>query len=438
MASHDVVVIGAGAAGLAAAAALAAAGRSVLMLEARDRVGGRIWTRHEPGSAAPIELGAEFIHGRAERNVAWLARAGKVALETQDSHWRLENGVLRQRDSYFHQVQQTLLRHRASATHDVSLDTLLDVNLKDELPAEARAYARMMAEGFDAADTSRASARAIVDEWTGEMMSNAPQSRPEGGYGSLLGALAGALPADRVHLRLLTVVREVRWSRGSVDVRGESFGSPFQAHAPRAIVTLPLGILQLAPDAPGSVGFTPALVTKRAALDALGYGPVIKLVLKFRTAFWEALDGGCYRDVGFFHAASCAFPTFWTALPARAPLLNAWAGGPRVARIFAGSDFAGIVRLALASLDAIFGRRCDLRALLEAAYLHDWQQDLFSRGAYSYVAVGGATAREDLAAPLEDTLFFAGEATDSEESATVTGALLSGERAAAEALAGSG
>ena len=434
MASPDVIVIGAGAAGLAAAAALAAAGREVLVLEARDRVGGRIWTRHEPGAYAPIELGAEFVHGHAHRNVAWLASAGHAVIETPDQHFRLEKGELRQRDSFFRIVQEALLRNQDKVTHDISLDTLLDGHLKDVLSKDARAYARMMAEGFDAADTSRASARAIADEWTGEMMSNAPQSRPQGGYTSLLTALAGALPPSKVQLRLQTVVREVRWSRGKVEVSGESFGAPYQAQAARAVVTLPLGILQLPAQSPDAVAFAPGLEAKRSALQGLGFGPVIKLVMRFRSAFWAELDGGRYRDGGFFHAPKSEFPTFWTALPVRAPLINAWAGGPRAARISANNDFEAIVRHGIESLNAVFGGRCDVRGQLEAVYVHDWSRDPYSHGAYSYVAVGGATAREDLAKPLEDTLFFAGEATDTEESATVTGALLSGERAAREVL----
>jgi monoamine oxidase len=435
MPSHDVLVIGAGAAGLAAAATLAAKDRNVLILEARDRVGGRIWTRREPGVGAPIELGAEFIHGHARCSVAWLARAGKMPIEAQDSHWRLENGVLQQRDSFFRKVQEGFLRNQDELTHDVSLDTALETILQNDLSADARAYARRMAEGFDAADPSRVSARAIADEWTGEMMSNAPQSRPEGGYASLLSALVGALPAERVRLRLQTVVREVRWSRGRVEVIGESLGVPFQADARRAVITLPLGILQLPPGAPDAVRFAPALDAKKKALQGLGFGPVIKMVMQFRTAFWEELDDGRYRDGGFFHAFSCEFPTFWTALPLRAPVLNAWAGGPRAARLGASNDFAGLVRHALESLDAVFGGRCNPRERVEAVYAHDWQRDPFSHGAYSYVTVGGATARGDLARPLEDTLFFAGEATDPDESATVAGALLSGERAAKEVLA---
>ncbi|MEP7243956.1 MAG: NAD(P)/FAD-dependent oxidoreductase [Gammaproteobacteria bacterium] len=429
--SFDVIVIGAGAAGLAAAARLGEAGRSVLVLEARDRIGGRMWTRHEPGVAAPIELGAEFIHGHAPCNVAWLAKAGKAPIESGDSHWRLEGGVLQQRDSFFRKLQEVLQRHPDQVSHDISLDTLLNQNLKDHLPADVREYARMMAEGFDAADTTRASAQAIVDEWTGDMMTNAPQSRPDGGYTQVLIALSGVLNQHNVRVQMQTVVREVSWSRGSVEVSGEFLGRAFRARAPQAVIALPLGVLQLQ-DTTDAVKFSPALSAKRSALRGLVSGPVMKLALKFHTPFWADLADGRYRDGAFFMAAKAPFPTFWTSMPLRSPTLNAWAGGPRAASLSSGADFAGMVRQALETLDTMFGKSVDVRSQLDAAYLHDWQKDRFSYGAYSYVAVGGGTARADLGKPLEDTLFFAGEATDVDEPATVTGALQSGERVARE------
>jgi monoamine oxidase len=161
---------------------------------------------------------------------------------------------------------------------------------------------------------------------------------------------------------------------------------------------------------------------------------VLRLVLRFRSAFWEQLDGGRYRDAGFFQSADSAFPTFWTQLPAHAPFLVAWAGGPHAMRL-ANADLAARVRHATAGLRSFFGGRLDVESQLEAAWLHDWQRDPYARGAYSWVKVGGGRARRSLAAPLQNTLFFAGEATDYEgEAATVAGALQSGLRAAREIL----
>ncbi len=433
MKEHDVIVIGAGAAGLAAAARLAEGGCSVLVLEARDRVGGRIHTRYEPGLTAPVELGAEYIHGFAQVNVDWLARGGASPIEAPDTHWRLEGGSLGNRDRYFMHVHEVISRNIERVTHDMSMDYLLNTLLKNELTADERDYARMMAEGFDAADTTRASARAIVEEWTGEMMTDAPQSRPDKGYGPLLQALLTALPPDKVRLQLQTVVREVRWSPGSVAVIAESFGRTFEVQARRAVVALPLGVLQES-EGTGVVRFTPALDMKANALKGVISGPVVKVALRFHTAFWEHLDHARYRDAAFFHAPNCRFPTMWSAVPRRAPLLIAWAGGPRAAAM-SGASNAQLVRYALDTVDALFGTTADAASQLDAAYGHDWQRDPFSRGAYSYVAVGGGTARADLAAPIEDTLFIAGEATDPDEAGTVTGALQSGERAAREILA---
>jgi len=184
----------------------------------------------------------------------------------------------------------------------------------------------------------------------------------------------------------------------------------------------------------GAVRFEPPLDAKNSALKGLASGAVLKLSLRFRKAFWEDLEGGRYRDAAFFHSADTPFPTFWTTLPLRAPLLTAWIGGPRAARLSSASE-AEIVRQALESLSTVFAGRPPSEFELEAAYVHNWQNDPFARGAYSYPVVGGFGARSELAAPLEDTLFFAGEATDTQgEAATVTGALETGDRAARELI----
>ncbi|HEV7802801.1 MAG TPA: NAD(P)/FAD-dependent oxidoreductase [Burkholderiales bacterium] len=432
--SQDVIIIGAGASGLIAAANLARAGCSALVLDARERIGGRISSHHEPGLAVPVELGAEFIHGRSEATFGVLDQAGAAAVDTGGEHWSLRDGVLHPSDALFHEIQEAMRGTHALKKHDLSFDAFLDKYLKDALSPEARESARMLAQGFDAADTRRASARAIVEEWTGGASVEAPQFRPLGGYGALLAHLASRLRGTEVRVQLETVIRAVRWKRGAVEVRGTFHGRPFAASAKRAIVSLPLGVLQASSRAPGTVRFTPALTAKRDALKHLAPGPVLKVLLRFRGAFWEEIDDGRYRDVAFFHAPKAAFPTFWTTLPIRTPLLVAWAAGPKAMRL-AGAEKPQIVSEALKSVEWLFGRRATLDDLLETAWVHDWQTDPYARGAYSYVTVGGDDAREQLAQPLLGTLFFAGEAADCEgEAGTVAGALQSGARAAREVL----
>jgi len=275
----------------------------------------------------------------------------------------------------------------------------------------------MMVEGFDAADPRRASMRSIAEEWGGGEL-GASQPRPQGGYGALLEWLANAVVASGAQLRLGAVVTRLQWRAGAVNLGGSFLGERFTARAKRVIVTLPLGLLQKGPL---------VFPQKRAALAKLASGPVVRVAMRFHRPFWQKRAPG----VAFFHNPAAPFPTFWTPLPLRAPLLTACAGGPKAARL-TGSGTRKLVDAALASVEAMFGKGA--RALLSAAYAQDWMHDPFARGGYSYVLVGGMGAREELAAPLADTVFFAGEATESEEPGTVAGAIRSGQRAAREAL----
>ena len=429
------MIIGAGAAGLAAAGVLSHSKLSVLVLEARDRVGGRCWSRHEPGLPVPVEMGAEFIHGRPAVTFSLLQKAGIAAIERSGGRWFFEDGRLRPRNraEIFTQIQRAM-EEAGTLRKDVSFETYVNRNLKDRLSPEARTFALRMVEGYDAADPARVSARAIVEEWTGEGTANDASYRPFGGYGALLGSLASGLEATPVRLQLQSIVHAVQWKRGSVEVEGTHLGQPFRESAPRAIIALPLGVLQHPPGTRGAVRFSPALEEKRRALGHLASGPVLRVALRFRTAFWEEVAKGRYRDAGFLQSPDAPFPTFWTALPMRVPLLIAWAGGPRAHRM-AGETSPAVIRRALASLATIFGGRADVESQLEAAYFHDWQRDPYARGAYAYVKVGGSGARKALAASLRDTLYFAGEAADfAGEAGTVAGALQSGVRAAAALL----
>jgi monoamine oxidase len=408
--SADVLVIGAGAAGLAAADALERAGRSVLVLEARSRIGGRCLTLRHPGLDTPVELGAEFIHGRPGATAALLRRMQTKAVESTRTQRMLWNGRLVGVDAF--SAARTAVQD-FHESRDLSFHAFLN---RQSLPPLARTLATMMVQGFDAADPRRVSARDIAEEWGAEAI-GASQARPRGGYGPLLEKLAGS----GARLQLQTAVREIRWRRGRVQVAGTFLGQPYRASARRAIVTLPLGVLQSS-----AVRFIPNLKQKNSALSRLASGPVIRVALVFASRFWEKR----FPDVAFFHSPAAPFPTFWTPLPMRAPLLTAWAGGPKAARLAARGPQA-LVHHALQTVQDVLRQK----AQPAAAYVHDWQADPCARGGYSYVEVNGAGAREQLAAPLEDTLFFAGEATNTEgESGTVGGALQSGIRAAREIL----
>jgi len=309
----------------------------------------------------------------------------------------LERGRLRPMNAF---VEAQRATQGAKLERDVSFEKFLSGR---EVPERTKTFARMMVEGFDAADPGRVSARSIVAEWGegGELGHSQP--RPQGGYGPLLDWLAGSLLRRGVRLRLGSPVRNLRWRRGAVAAN--------DVKAKRAVITLPLGLIHLQ--------------EKRAALRKLAAGPVIRVALAFDEEFWRRRAPG----VAFFHVPGAAFPTFWTPLPMRAPLLTAWAGGPKAARL-TGKPARKLIAEALQTVGRVFGRLPPLMA----ACAQDWHADPWSRGGYSYVLAGGEGAREELALPLRQTLFFAGEATNSEEAGTVSGALSSGQRAAKEVL----
>jgi monoamine oxidase len=432
MSGCDVVVIGAGAAGLAAAFELAREGRKVHVLEARERLGGRIYTRNEAGLPMPVELGAEFIHGRSAAVFTRLERAAMLAVDVAASRWRRSGDRLQSADGLFDAMREQLARVQRPP-RDLPFAEFLEHAPRGKLTPAVRAFARRLVEGFDAADATRVSTYSILREWTGGSAADAPTFRPLGGFGRLIDALAGELQALNVTLRLNAVVEQVAWEPGSVRITGRAAGQHFEMQAPRAIVTLPLGVLQLPEHSPGAVRFSPGLQQKQRALVGLAAGPVLKVVLRFREPFWERIARGRYRDVVFFHLPGGAFPTFWTTLPLRSTVLVAWAGGPHATRL-AGSSSEDLAASAIDCVEALFVRS-RARRWLEASYVHDWQADPFARGAYSYINAGAARARHQLATSLHDTLFFAGEAADTQgESGTVTGALQSGERAAREIL----
>jgi monoamine oxidase len=251
------------------------------------------------------------------------------------------------------------------------------------------------------------------------------------GLGVAVDALARSLERG-CDLRLRTVAREIRWRPGSAEIVTAS-GPMLRASA--VVVTVPLPLLDPPADVPGALRFSPRLDAKLGVLRTLHMGPVVKVVLGFRRAFW--LDIADLNDVAFLHAYEHPVPTWWTAVDPAAPLLTGWAGGPGAARL-AGASGARLAELATGSLAAALAvSPSDVAGQLEGWHFHDWNADPFCGGGYTYVGVGGTDAHRALAEPVARTLFFAGEATGGDGyNATLEGALRSGRRAADELLEG--
>lgn len=425
----DVLIIGAGAAGLAAAAELAAAGRTVCILEARDRIGGRIFTRYEPDVPLPLELGAEYIHGLSPSTMAWLRRANIAAIDALQTRWLFQGKRLMPANDTFSQLAQWLGKVKRPK-RDVPFAEFLESVAARKMPRRVRELARLQVESFDAAAAECVSTLDILQEWNGAGSAESPTFRPQSGYAAMLQALASSVASIRVRLHLQTVVQRVQWRKDKVSVLARQCGRAVELSARQAIVTLPVGVLQHV--GADEVIFDPPLKQKSATLALLASGPAVKVLLRFASAFWDVIENGRYRNAAFLQIPHAPFPVYWSALPRRAPLLTAWAGGPKATQL-ASFSADKIVDRALAGVSSLFPA-ADVVGQLQAAYTHDWQADPFARGAYSYVRVGGAAARTSLARPLDGTLFFAGEATDPDESGTVGGALQSGARAAHELL----
>jgi monoamine oxidase len=293
--------------------------------------------------------------------------------------------------------------------------------------ADARKFAISFVQGFDAADPNIVSAQSIAAEQEGlGDVENETQFRPLGGYASLIHWIHQSLNPRRVTLKLNTPVTEIRWRRNHIQVRS---GHKTTFTAKRVLITIPLGILH----DPRALRFTPEISDWRDHASRLAFGSVVKAILRFHRPFWE--DDKNLRDTTFLHNPTAKFPTFWTARPLRAPILTAWAGGPSAVAL-CGLTREQTLRAALESLSPLVRRSPrSLENLLQQFFYCDWLADPFARGAYSYVAVNGMTARSHLSKPIDNTLFFAGEALDiSGQASTVAGALASGQRAARQLL----
>jgi monoamine oxidase len=411
--STKVVIIGAGAAGLAAARRLHDRGVDFLLLEARDRVGGRAYTLASRHGPYPIELGAEFIHGAARSTRELMREIGEQAVPSEGEFFRLSRGHFESTSDRWATTERVLARVDVSGP-DSSVAAFLDTIPRDELSADQRADVCALIEGFDAAIVEDASIIGIAKEWRSGV--NDTSHRPIAGYAPVMQHLA-RIAGDR--LLLQTVVTRIGWSQHNVTIEATHSGEPLRIYAERAIVTLPIGVLQTQGEL-----FAPALpAEKRAAIDRIAMGPVFKVALEFRAPFWEQVENGRFRDAGFFQAPDRQLQTLWTRVPDRSPVLMGWAGGGAALRLRnRGADPKGT---ALDTAAMLFPS-VDARAELLETYMHDWDTDPFALGAYSYLRVNGADARERLSDPIDDTLFFAGEAASSEDSGTVAGALDSG------------
>jgi monoamine oxidase len=437
----DVLVLGAGAAGMAATHALSEAGLAVTVLEARDRIGGRIFTTRPAGSGLPIELGAEFVHGRPPEVFDLARQAGLTLCELSGDSWSSTGGRLSKTGRWDRGVGAIFQAISDWQGEDQTLETFLDERFSGARWAAAKSQILGYVEGFDAAFPDQVGMRWLqLTEEAADAIDGESQFRLIDGYEPLLGWLRDHLHAERTHLALNTVAQEVRWSPGQVEVIAHQANNAEQISftARAALVTLPLGVLAAPPDANGAIHFSPDLPEKHAAIKQIAMGQVVKVVFSFREIFWDAEWQGHQplSRLSFLFSDDPVMPTWWTSYPLLTPTLTGWVGGPRAVKLSNGSE-ATLAEQALDALARVLGvQRGHLEAHVESWHVHNWSTDPYSRGAYSYGRLGGFDAPQQLSEPVQHTLFFAGEATDYEgHTGTVHSALSTGQRAARQIIA---
>lgn len=424
-----VAVVGAGAAGIAAAAALRQAGADVVVLEARTRLGGRIWTSDALG--VPVDLGAAWIHGERGNPMVALARAAGVGTRATD--WdaiRLHDhdGTLLSEEAselvwaVTERMLAELVRAGRRARSDASMVEAVAALRRTHLAALSPSVSRGVDWALHAmieSESGASYAERSLAAYDAEQALEGDDLLLERGYEALIAPVAETLA-----VRLGQVVQAVRHDATGVALVLQH-GVPLRVDA--AVLTVPLGVLKA-----DAIHIEPALPdAQRLAIARLGMGVLDKLVLRFPERFWPAGDApfGIVAPPALADAGLEVYPVDGLL---GAPVLVLLYGGPRARRLAGLGGTAQRVADAMARLRVVFPDAPDPSAVQAT----DWAADPWSRGSYSVMAPGSSLADyRALAQPAGPRLWLAGEATVDDFPATVHGAWRSGQRAAREVLA---
>jgi monoamine oxidase len=269
------------------------------------------------------------------------------------------------------------------------------------------------------------------------MSEDEEQYRPEAGYGKMIDYLAETSTKAGVLIQLSTVVKEIRWSKGQVELIDER-GHSYSAH--KILITVPTGVLTAGESCRGFIKFFPALPEKIDAAKQLGFGSVIKVLVNFDEALTNDQSLEKHTGVNFqkLHMVLSdeEIPTWWTHNPQHSSLLTGWLSGPKAEQL-AHLDDEVILDKALQSLSSIFKLHFEnVKEKVTWWKVLNWTKDEFTRGSYSYSTLQTNTARKKLEEPVGNTLFFAGEGLyNGLEMGTVEAALTSGSEVAKKIIA---
>jgi monoamine oxidase len=419
MKNADVIIIGAGAAGLMAAYELSKAGKQLIVLEARGRAGGRIYTLNDD---LHTELGAEFVHGDLPVTLQLLKEANIELQPASGGMWHSRDGKFSKNTEQF-EHWDLLMDKLNKLERDIAMGDFLLQEFGDEKYISLRAWVTRFVSGYDTADPLKASAYALRREWQSE--DDDAQHRVKGGYGAMVNYLTNASESNRTQFYLNTIAKHIHWTHGQVEVittGDESF------KAKQLIIALPLGVLKANQSEQAAITISPSIGMFKAAISQIGFGSVLKVLLQFKTAFWQdqSVTGADLGDMGFILSAE-AIPTWWTQNPVSSTLLTGWLGGPSAERKKELTNDE-LLEDSLQSISRIFHVDIDkLRKDLTASHVVNWTTDPFTLGSYAYDTLESAEARKILSTPIDHTIYFAGEYLyDGPAMGTVEAALSSG------------
>ena len=419
--SEHIVIVGAGAAGLMAAREFARAGKRVTILEARDRCGGRIHPLPTSEFGYAADGGAEFVHGEAPVTRGLAREAGLTVRAIGGAQWSFDGKTFSRespRDPYDERLHAAL----RDLTEDLTVADFLRRHFAGPEYARLRRSVERMVEGYDAADPERASTLALRDEWMND--GHSTQARIDGGYGGLIDFLAVGCRKSGVAIRLGAVVTAIEESHGKVVVRCTDGDAQL---CNRVILTVPLPLLR-------DIALPAAARAKALAADDIGFGSVIKILLRFTRPWWRERREELADMI--FLLSDETIPVWWTRYPDQHPVLTGWFGGPRTAEL-SHLDPQGLIDAGIDSLATIFGlTRDDLLRDLVAAEAANWAHDPFARGAYSW-ATPRTRAAQEILARADGPVLFSGEALyRGRDMGTVEAALASGQETAGLILRG--
>jgi monoamine oxidase len=427
----DVIVVGAGISGLVVARKLSSEGKKVIVLEGRNRIGGRIHTEQNDSANGYVENGAEFIHGNLPLTMNLLDEYGITYSKIPGDVLRYKSGALLTGSDIISSHQKLLKRRLDELKNDLTVKSFLSLYFDGPEYESLRSDVMHFVEGYDGADIAFASTFAFRDEWA--ETEGWKQYRIDDGYGALADALAMECTDNGCSFHLSCDVQTIRWNPNNVQVT-TSTGEVF--HAPAIVLTVSIGVLQS-----GAIRFIPEITRKAAAQNKLHMGNVIKIHLFLREEFWkrEEVQKHLGTDMSklSFMMTDAVIPTWWTQYPKQNRLLTGWLPGPRAAR-FSESTDAEILHECVRSLSYIFGiEEAEVNNLISRFKIHNWVRDPYSRGAYHYDSVDSDYYTHLAGEPIDNTIFFAGEAYGAESGAgMVEAAIASAQRTAKLLLPG--